>query len=270
MSASIIVQMSDLHIGPDGTLPYGTDTAANFVAAARRITEMELEPAAILLTGDLSDKGEPASYERLRSLVETHLAPLGAPVLPVVGNHDHRASFLQGYLGRHDADDDSPYHYSVDVAGGDDDTVRIVMCDSYVAGKVTGLLGSEQLAWLDGQLATAGNRPVVIGLHHPSVPRGVPRPSDYLLEDRDAFADVVCGHRVAAILCGHSHVATASQFAGTTHFAAPSTAYLLDPSRRAGNRAFEGAGFALCTLRDGRAVVNPVLLPLSGNVLYEH
>lgn len=269
MSAAIVVQMSDLHIGPEGTTPYGTDTAANFVAAARRIAAMDLSPAAVLLTGDLSDKGEPASYERLRSLVEAHLAPLGAPVLPVVGNHDHRASFLQGYLGQIDADDETPHHYGVDVVG-DGVEVRIVMCDSYVAGKVTGLLGPAQLDWLDGQLGTAGDRPVVIGLHHPSVPRGVPRPSDYLLEDREEFAAVVGAHRVAAILCGHSHVATASQFAGTTHFAAPSTAYLLDPSRRAGNRAFEGAGFALCTVRDGRAIVNPVLLPLSGNVLYEH
>ncbi|MFM7535753.1 MAG: metallophosphoesterase [Acidimicrobiales bacterium] len=270
MSAAVLVQLSDLHIGPPGARPYGTDTAGNFVAVAARLAEMELAPAAVLLTGDLSDKGEVESYELLRALVDEHLVPLGAPVLAVVGNHDHRGSFLRGYLGRADADDETPHYFSLDVGDDNGDPVRVVMCDSYLAGKVTGRLGPQQLDWLDSELTSAADRPVVIALHHPSVPRGVPRPDDYLLEDRDEFAAVVSSHRVAAILCGHSHVATAAQFAGTTHCAAPATAYLLDPSRRSGNRAFEGAGFTVCTLRDGRAVVNPVLLAMSGAVLYEH
>lgn len=262
--ATILLQLTDLHIGPRGERPYGTDTAANVRTVAATVREMDLQPAAVLLTGDLSDRGDPASYEHLRELVADELEPLGCPVLPVVGNHDHRGSFHAAYLGS-DATDEDPYHYTVDV-----DSTRIVMLDSYHAGNVTGLLGAAQLAWLDGELATADGRTCVLALHHPSVPRGVPRPNDFLLADRDEFGAVVARHDVAAILCGHSHVATVATFAGAVHAATPATAYLLDPSRRSGGRAYEGCGFAICTVRDGRAVVNPFVVPGPSAELYRH
>lgn len=262
--ATIVVQLTDLHIGARGTMPYGTDTAANLRTVAATVTEMALEPAAILLTGDLSDRGDPGSYEHLRELVAEVLEPIGCPVLPVVGNHDHRGAFHAAYLGT-DATDDDAHHYTVDL-----DETRIVMLDSYHAGNVTGLLGPEQLDWLDGELAAAGGRTCVVGLHHPSVPRGVPRADDFLLADRDAFGAVIARHEVAAILCGHSHVSTVSTFWGATHAAAPATAYLLDPSRRTGAVAYAGCGFAICTLRDRRAVINPFIVPSGAVELYRH
>jgi 3',5'-cyclic AMP phosphodiesterase CpdA len=261
---TILVQLSDLHIGPPGVRPYGTDTAGNLRTVAATVREMALEPAAILLTGDLTDAGDAASYEHLRELVAEELEPIGCPVLPVVGNHDHRGSFHAAYLGSGLTDDD-PYHYTCDVG-----TTRIMMLDSYHAGHITGLLGDEQLAWLDAELAVAGGRTCVLALHHPSVPRGVPRADDYLLADRDEFAAVVARHDVAVILCGHSHVSTVAAFAGTVHAAAPATAYLLDPSRRRGNRAFAVCGFAICTIREGRAVVNPFIVPVGAAELYQH
>lgn len=259
------VQLSDLHIGPRGTMPYGADTAANLRSVAAAVRSMDLRPAAVLLTGDLSDQGEPESYQHLRAIVAEELEVLGCPVLAVVGNHDHRGSFRQAYLGEAVADDSAAHYFTFDT-----ETTRVVMCDSYVTGSVYGLLGEPQLHWLDRQLATAGGRTTVIALHHPSVPRGVPRPNDFLLEDRDAFARVVADHRVGAILCGHSHVSTASAFAGTVHVTAPATAYLLDPSVRQGGRAFAGAGFSICTVRDGRAIVNPFIVPVDEHVLYDH
>ncbi len=268
-SGTVLVQLTDLHIGPPGTAPYGTDTAANLRRTAATIREMDLRPAAVLLTGDLCDKGEPEAYELLRTIVAEELEPLGAPVLTVVGNHDHRGSFRRAYLGEPDADDGTPWYHVTDL-DGHDDPVRVVMLDSYIAGRATGRLGDEQLAWLDRQLGEAGDRTAVVALHHPSVPRGVPRPTDFLLEDRREFADVIASHRVAAVLVGHSHVSTCAWWAGTVHAAAPSTAYLLDPSVRRGGKAHAGSGFSICTVREGRAVVNPYIVPVDPVVLYDH
>lgn len=268
-TSTVLVQITDLHLGPAGSRPYETDTAGNLRTVARTVRRMQLEPAAVMLTGDLSDRGDIESYEHLRQLVAEELEPLGCPVLAVVGNHDHRGSFRQAYLGAPEAADDDPYHYVVDVGEGVDE-VRVVMCDSYLAGRVTGRLGDAQLAWLDAQLASADGRTCVVGLHHPSVPRGVPRADDFLLEDRDQFADVLRSHAVGAVLCGHSHVSTAASFAGTLHAAAPASAYLLDPSRRRGGHAYTGAGFAICTVRGGVVVVNPYVLPGGGHTLYDH
>ncbi|MDY7106274.1 MAG: metallophosphoesterase [Actinomycetota bacterium] len=263
--ATVLVQLTDLHIGAPGTHPYGTDTAANLRVVAHAVRESGLEPDAVLLTGDLSDRGDAASYELLRELVRDELEPLGAPVLPVVGNHDHRGTFRQAYLGEADGRDDDPYHYVCDL-----DRVRIVMCDSYLAGQVTGELGAAQLAWLDDQLASAGDRATIVALHHPSVPRGVPRPADYLLEDRAALGEVLERHDVAAVLCGHAHVSAVSHFGNTMHAVAPATAYQLDPTRGGGAaRAYDACGYSVCTVRDGRAIVNAVRVEPTGSVLYE-
>lgn len=258
---TVLVQITDLHLGPHGARPYGTDTAANLRAVARAVGRMRLDPAAVLLTGDLTDRGELASYEHLREIVTDELDPLGCPIMAVIGNHDRRDAFRRAYLGEANPDGDVPHHERLDIGEGETG-VRILMCDSYLVDRVTGRLGDDQLAWLDGELGSADGRACVVGLHHPSVPRGVPQPDDYLLEDRAAFGDVLAAHEVAAVLCGHSHVPTAASFAGTLHAAAPASAYLSDPSDRAGGRAYEGSGFAICTVREGRALVNPYVLPV--------
>ncbi|MFP3906228.1 MAG: phosphodiesterase [Acidimicrobiales bacterium] len=258
-ATTTIVQLTDTHIGPPGSLPYGVDTAANLRRVMHSVAQMSPAPDVVLLTGDLSDSGEPESYDHLRQLIDEGLEPLGCPVLSVIGNHDLRPSFRRHFLGERDLGHDLPYYYVHDL-----DSVRIVMCDSHVEGEVTGWLGPDQLAWLDEQLATAGDRSVVVAMHHPSVPRGVPKAHDHLLVDRDALAAVISLHDVEVVLCGHSHVSTAASFAGTLHVAAPSTAFLMDPFSYRGSARLDTIGYSICTVRDGRAIVNPFVLEPEG------
>ena len=269
MSAPVtFVHLSDLHIAPPAARAYGTDPAGNLRAVAQRIREMQLEPACFIFSGDLSDRGESESYAHLRDILRDEFEPFGVPLLLGLGNHDTRLPFRQVILGQTDADDEYEQYFYSHCLG----ELRVLMLDSKLPGAVHGLLGESQLAWLEARLAepTAGD---IIVMHHPCVPRGVPRPDDYLLQDADALASVLARHStnpLLAILCGHSHVSTSSLFAGTLHVAAPATAYLLDPSKREGGRGLEGAAFNLCTAREGRLVVNPVFLPSSGRELYHH
>lgn len=260
------VHLSDTHIVPAGQDAYDTDTADNLRAVARRVREMALDPACFVFSGDLSNHGEPESYEHLVRIVDEEFRPFGVPVLLGLGNHDSRLPFRRIVLGQPDAADESEQRSYAEVVQG----VKFVMLDSLVPAQVYGELGDEQLAWLDRELAEGAPHGQVVVLHHPSLPRGVPRPDDYLLRDRDAFGAVVARHDVLAILCGHSHVPTFGLFAGTLHVAAPATAYQLDPSIRDGGRGLEGAGFNLCTIRDGRLMVNPHMLPSSQRELYRH
>lgn len=270
--ATVIVQLTDAHLGPRSGPDAAPDAAARFRRAASYVRESELAPDAVVLTGDLSDGGSRESYEFLLELIADELEPLGAPVWMIPGNHDHRPTFREvlldapGAPGAASAVDGScqQVHDLAPPSGAEGPGTRVILCDSYVDGAITGRLGPGQLAWLDAQLASSGGRTCVVALHHPAVPRGVPRERDYLLEDRDEFADVLRSHRVAAVLCGHSHVPTASAFAGTVHVAAPSTAPLNDPGRRGPNRTIPGVGLAICTVRDGSAMVNPVVLDPAG------
>ena len=267
--APIFIHISDTHVGPKGTVAYETDTPGNLRAVARRIAEMALAPAFFVLSGDLSNHGEPASYAHLAEILAEDFAPFGVPILLGLGNHDTRIAFRQVMLGQSTAtDEEEPYYYSRRI--GD---LRVLMLDSKIPGRVHGRLGERQLAWLDQELADPAPGGDLLVMHHPCVPRGVPRPDDYLLLDADALAQVLArhtSHRVLAILCGHSHVSTASVFGGVLHVAAPATAYLLDPSIRTGGRGVEGAGFNICTVRGNRLVINPVVLPGVQRELYRH
>lgn len=263
--ALTFVHLSDTHIGPPGELQYGTDTAENLRAVARTVRAMELEPAGFVVSGDLSNHGEAESYTHLREILDAEFRPFGVPVLLALGNHDDRASFRRSFLGEAEADDAGHHRYVEEVGG-----LRFIVLDSLQTGRVHGLLGEEQRAWLDEQLAVPGAAGQVVVVHHPSLPRGVPRPDDYLLEDRAEFGEILAGHDVLAVLCGHSHVPTAGLFAGTLHVAAPATAYLLDPSVRVGGRGFEATGFNICTVRQGHLMVNTVVLPSSQRELYRH
>lgn len=265
-NAVTFVHISDTHVGPRGQLQYETDTAANLIAVADRVREMALDPAAFIISGDLTNHGEPESYDHFREILNEHFEPFGVPILLGLGNHDARAAFRQVMLGEPDwGDDAAPYFYSQVIRD-----VRFIMLDSVIPAKVHGHLGPDQLAWLDEELVAGAPQGSVVIIHHPSLPRGVPRADDYLLNDRAEFAEVLARHRPLAVLCGHSHVSTSGLFGGTLHVAATATAYLLDPSISDGGRGLEGAGFNLCTVRDGQLIVNPVQLPGNQRELYRH
>jgi len=264
-SHTTFIQMSDTHIVAPGETVHGADTAANFRAVVAFVRGMNLDPAFFLITGDLCNEGDAESYTHLRRLVD-EMDEFGVPVLAGLGNHDLRLPFRHEVLGETSADNEEERHYySREIAG-----LRVLMLDSKVTGRIDGLLGDEQLTWLESQLqcpATAGD---IIAVHHPCLPRGVPRPDDFLLQDTAALGEILRHHSVLGVLAGHSHVSSFGVFAGTVHTTAPATAFLLDPSIRDGGRAVAGSGFNLCTVRDGRLLVNAVILPGAQRELFRY
>lgn len=265
MNEFSFVHLTDLHIVAEGQKVVGIDPAVNLRAVFQKIRTMDLKPACILLGGDLTNDGKAESFEHLTQLL-AEAEDLGAPFLPALGNHDTRLGFRHGFLGEADAADEHQRYYYERTLGDH----RIIVLDSFQPGSVYGLLGDEQLAWLDRLLAQPASGGDIILIHHPSIPRGIPRADDFLLTDRAEFEAVLRRHRPLAVLCGHSHVSTAASFGGTLHITAPSTAFLLDPSRRQGARALDAAGFNVCTVREGRLVVNPVILEGDQRELFNH
>ena len=65
-----------------------------------RLSRLTPVPDALVFTGDLADKAEPAAYARLRELVEPFAAAIGAQVVWVMGNHDERAPYAKGLFDR--------------------------------------------------------------------------------------------------------------------------------------------------------------------------
>jgi 3',5'-cyclic AMP phosphodiesterase CpdA len=251
------IQLTDLHFPPrPEDRPYGSDPVGNLRRVLARVQEMAVRPCCILISGDLTDDSLPESYRHLQSALADMRERFGVPVLLGLGNHDRRVPFRQIILGETTAQDENErYYYSTRI--GD---LHILMLDSLIPGALHGELGSAQLAWLAAQLRDPAPGGTLVVLHHPVLPRGLPRVADNILIDADALRAVLQSHSILGVLAGHSHVVSAAPFGGTLAITAPAVGSLFDPGKVDGIRMLDGTGFNLCTIRDGTLIVNPVIV----------
>ena len=209
----LLAQLSDSHILEPGEVLCGVvDTAALLAAAVAHVNTLDPQPDLILVTGDLVNDGRPAQYAHLRQL----LAPLGAPLVLVPGNHDDGAALIAEFPGqsRRAVHDLGP--------------LRLVVLDSLVAGEPGGRIGDEQLGWLDAVLAADRHRPVLVAVHHPPFLTGIAHMDGMGLEDGTAFGEVIGRHpQVERVLCGHLHRPIQVRWRGTLALTAPSVAHQL-------------------------------------------
>lgn len=258
-----VVQISDTHIVPEGTLLHDkVDTAANLTAALTRIEKLGNDVHAVVLTGDLADKADDASYRRLRSIVEEFTDRAGIPVLYTMGNHDERAAFRVGLLGEEPSVE--PYDHTMMI--GD---LRVIVLDSTIPGQHDGELTEEQLAWRAEELATPAPAGTVLALHHPPMPSALTIMDDLGLRDANKLADVIRGTDVKIVVSGHAHHPAAGVLAGIPVWISGATAYsqdLLIPST-----SIRGVVGAHCTRIDvfaETAVVTSVPIA-ADDVVYE-
>jgi len=221
----VVAHVSDPHLLAD-SLQYGViDTEAHLVRALDRLEAVRPRPQALVFTGDLADRAEPAAYARLRELVEPPAEAMGARVVWVMGNHDERGAYARGLF---DTDDDGPQDRLHDVDG-----LRVVALDTTVPGYHHGEISDAQLAWLADVLATPAPHGTLLALHHPPIAVPMLRAAEIIeLLDQDRLAEVVRGTDVRGILGGHFHFTSFSTFAGIPVSVASATCYALDPGAR--------------------------------------
>ena len=220
----VVAHLSDPHLLAGGVLQYGAiDTAAHLRAALGRLAQVRPAPQALVFTGDLADKAEPAAYDLLREVVEPVAADLGAEVVWTMGNHDERAEYAAALYGQ---DGDGPQDRVHHVDG-----LRIIALDTSVPGHHHGELTGDQLVWLAEELSTPAPHGTVLAMHHAPIP--VPMtPAAGIIEliHQDRLAGVVEGSDVRAVLGGHFHFTSFSTFAGVPVSVASATCYTSDPA----------------------------------------
>ncbi len=251
------LQLSDLHLVPTGRLVGGVDPTGQMRSVLARIERLEVAPAFIVVSGDLTDDGSAASYEVVNEVLK-ELDDGNTPVLLALGNHDDRATFRRVILGEERADDPGPYYHSQLVDG-----LRVIVLDSSIPGDVGGALGEAQLAWLEDELEAPARRGNLIVLHHPCRLAGPAHhyPA-FIVREAAALEAMVALHRdrVVGVLAGHSHQANSAPFGGTLHATAPAVLCQLDFFAGEHYTPVPGSGFNLCQLDDDGLIVHPVLL----------
>lgn len=214
----------------------------------------QIQPDAIVFTGDITDLGEQGAYDTVASIVVGAAAEMGAEVIWVMGNHDRREPFARRLLGR-DTEPEAPLDQVVDIDG-----LRIIALDSTTPGYHDGELTGDQLNWLRDQLSVPAPHGTVLALHHPPIPTHLPLMSILELARQDALAAAIEGSDVRTILAGHYHYSAHSLLGSVPVSVASSTCYALDPGADPrGLQGVDGAWtFDLVHIHDDRVVHSTV------------
>jgi Icc protein len=254
MSRHHFLQLSDIHLRADNSPVRHADTLANLEAAIAQIEDSPIRPEAVILTGDLADRGEPAAYVTLKDRMDALAARLRAEVIYLPGNHDSRAAFRQHLLGLAGDEPIRQVHWFGDC--------RVVCLDTNIPGEDAGALTEADLAWLATELATAAGGGTVLALHHPPIPSPIEVMAEIALADPHRLGDVVEGTDVCLIISGHNHHATTGMLGGVQVYVAPALAYRADAliSERFVGRI--GSGLARIDIIDGSALVTTI--PVDG------
>lgn len=260
--SATLIQFSDLHITPAGqTITGGVDTLANITTALTEIESMVEPVAGLIFSGDLADKGDLASYQRLRATVEPFAARMNVPAIYAMGNHDERAAFRAGLLGVGPSVDN--YDHVVWL-----NDLRVIVLDSTVHGHHHGEIDDAQLAWLAAELATPAPAGSVLVLHHPPISTPIDLEGITLAEPR-RLAAALAGSDVRIILCGHAHHSSAGALAGIPVWMAGATAYRLD-ALTSNLRAVPGGVYTRIDLFPDTALATDLPIGQRDEVLYEY
>ncbi|MBG6212341.1 MAG: phosphodiesterase [Cryobacterium sp.] len=223
----ILVHLSDTHFLADGLALYGAvDTDHTVHRALEHLHRSGIRPDALILTGDVTDRGEADAYRRIRGIVEAAAAQWEARIIWVMGNHDQRESFRTVLLREEQSGVlDAPVDRVHDLDG-----LRIIVLDTSVPGYHHGEVTDDQLHWLTDALRHPARHGSILALHHPPIPTPLPLMSVLELQDQPRLAAVLAGSDVRAILGGHLHYSTQGLFAGIPVSVAAATCYTMDLS----------------------------------------
>jgi len=235
-----ILHLSDTHFVAEGPLYGSVESERNLRQLFDELEASGGRPEAIVITGDLADKGDPLAYQQLKSILEPAAARLGAQVVWVMGNHDDRGAFRtelldQGHLGADQLA--APVDRVYDVNG-----LRIISLDTSVPGHHYGEITSAQLDWLAEELSTPSPDGTILALHHPPIPSVLDLAVLVELRDQSGLAEVLHGSDVRSIIAGHLHYSSTATFAGIPVSVASATCYTQDLNVPVGGtRARNGA-----------------------------
>ena len=212
-----VLHLSDVHATAGAQL-YGTiDGITRMLAASDYARNAGVAPDAIVISGDLIERGNEAAYPVLRDALLGLEDSWGVPVLTVLGNHDSRvpARILPGH--------ETPEGWQADAAVPR--AVRIGEWRFLLLDSSTGSLGPAQLAWLEAELASAAPAGTVVVMHHPPLGSPLPMLARAGLRDAGDFLDIVEGTDVRTILSGHFHHPLAATTRGVHVSVGPALAY---------------------------------------------
>jgi len=248
-----LIHISDIHINFESIL--GSDPVENFRICMDHVERHHRDADMVVITGDLTHHGQRSSYDKLRTMLDGWVMD---PVL-IIGNHDHRPTFMQVFC-EVETDPDGYVQFTRDTSLG-----RFVFLDTVEEGTHAGHYGEDRQAWLKDQLQQAAfeEKSVWLFLHHHPVNVGVENSDRIGLVDGEAFRTILSEYTntVRHIFFGHCHYILSGSVCGIPFSAPRSTNHPCVPEFSGENRM----GFApfpptynVCLLDEDAVIIHSI------------
>jgi 3',5'-cyclic AMP phosphodiesterase CpdA len=210
----LVAQITDVHLGfePDSPQEFNRQ---RLDAALAALTALDPLPDLLLATGDLVDRGDVASYRRLREA----LSALPFPVHYALGNHDVRANYAQVFP--EPGLTDGFLQYVIET-----EPLRLLVLDTLEEGRHGGGFCEARARWLSERLDETPERRTLIVQHHPPVEVGIAWMNTDPAEPWvHRLAECLRGRsNVIGLICGHIHRAITTRWEDVIVATCPSTA----------------------------------------------
>ena len=179
----IVVQLSDIHVGSQ----FQEDVFETVISEVN-----ELNPDAILISGDLTNEGLIKEYEKCKKLISRFGCK---KIITISGNHDYRNS---GYLA-------FKKFFPFEAINELDKDVVLVTVGTARPDRNEGEIGYRQNLWIERTMQKYKDKVKILAMHHHLV--GIPDTGSDRVTVIDA-GDVlrtILDTKVDLVLCGHKH-----------------------------------------------------------------
>ncbi len=243
-----LIQITDLHLATPGSLLHGLDPLDRLDRCLGDVVDRHPDADICVISGDLTDRGEPAAYQALKS----RLQGFPCPVVLMLGNHDDRQNFRTAFPD-HPVDGNGFVQTATSTDWGD------VLClDTLASGRREGDLCSDRLDWFRKKLENAGDRRILVFMHHPPFDIGIPRLDVIRLDQPEEFASIVSrlGQNIRHLFFGHVHRPVFGSWNRVPHSALPAINHQVpyDPVTPVMAYSNEPPAYAV-VLADGETIV---------------
>jgi Icc protein len=243
---SLIIQLSDIHIGRENENTYDTDVRANFQTALSHAVSRS--PDLIVVTGDIAFK---AGDKNIYIWVKEKLDQTDLPYTLIAGNHDDSTLLAQSFNLTSDLHEGALYHYRIlrnkllfflDTSSD--------MFDSLQQNFVTSVMEKNDM-------------PAVLFMHHPPKLLGAK-----FMDARYSLSNIPevklwfnLQKNIEAVFCGHYHAKKEGTIANEVPiYVCPSTFFQIDPDIEGFKIENLGIGYREIILSENGISTKPVFI----------